>query len=141
MIRERVIRSLIISGAMTSRLDRLERAGLIERQPDRRDRRAVLVRLTEQGERLAEESLHAVIAADEEFLEPLSRRQRHSVASALRQLLLRARSPLSSAYGGWGPTSRSIRVSTAVWAERTAASGSSARATSSAASLTAASSM
>jgi DNA-binding MarR family transcriptional regulator len=82
--------SLITSGAMTSRLDRLERAGLIERQPDRRDRRAVLVRLTEQGERLAEESLHAVIAADEEFLEPLSRRQRHSVASALKQLLLRA---------------------------------------------------
>jgi DNA-binding MarR family transcriptional regulator len=81
--------SLITSGAMTSRLDRLERAGLIERRPDPTDRRGVLVRLTEQGERLAEEALHAVIAADEDFLEPLSRRQRDSVASALRRLLLR----------------------------------------------------
>ncbi len=82
--------SLITSGAMTSRLDRLERAALIERRPDPRDRRGVLVQLTEQGEQLAEESLHAVIAADEAFLEPLSRRQRDSVASALKLLLLRS---------------------------------------------------
>src|SRR5918999_2083449 len=68
--------SLITSGAMTSRLDRLERAGLIERRPDPGDRRGVLVQLNEQGERLAEESLHAVIDADEAFVEPLSRRQR-----------------------------------------------------------------
>jgi DNA-binding MarR family transcriptional regulator len=82
--------SLITSGAMTSRLDRLERAGLIERKPDPADRRGVLVQLTEPGERLAEESLQAVIAADEDFLEPLSARQRQSVASALKQLLLRS---------------------------------------------------
>ena len=82
--------ALITSGAMTSRLDRLERAGLIERRPDPGDRRGVLVQLTEHGERLAEESLHAVLATDEEFLEPLSRRQRDSVATALKQLLLRS---------------------------------------------------
>ena len=82
--------SLITSGAMTSRLDRLERAGLIERRPDPGDRRGVLVQLTEQGERLAEESLRAVLAADEAFLEPLSPRQRTSVAAALKQLLLRS---------------------------------------------------
>jgi DNA-binding MarR family transcriptional regulator len=75
---------------MTSRLDRLERVGLIERRPDPGDRRGVLVQLTEQGERLAEESLHAVIAADEAFLEPLSPGQRDSVAAALKQLLLRS---------------------------------------------------
>jgi DNA-binding MarR family transcriptional regulator len=82
--------SLITSGAMTSRLDRLERAGLVTRAPDPTDRRGVLVRLTERGEKLAEQSLRAVIAADEAFLEPLSRRQRDSVASALKLLLLRA---------------------------------------------------
>jgi DNA-binding MarR family transcriptional regulator len=82
--------SLISSGAMTSRLDRLERAELIERRPDPGDRRGVLVQLTEQGERLAEQSLHAVLAADEAFLEPLSPRQRESVAAALKQLLLRS---------------------------------------------------
>jgi DNA-binding MarR family transcriptional regulator len=82
--------SLITSGAMTSRLDRLERSGLIERGPDPGDRRGVLVQLTEHGERLAEQSLHAVLAADETFLEPLSPRQRDSVAAALKQLLLRS---------------------------------------------------
>jgi DNA-binding MarR family transcriptional regulator len=82
--------ALITSGAMTSRLDRLERAGLIARGPDPGDRRGVLVRLTARGNRLAEESLHAVLAADEDFLEPLSRRQRDSVATALKQLLLRS---------------------------------------------------
>ena len=82
--------SLITSGAMTSRLDRLERAGLIERRSDPADRRGVLVHQTEEGERLAEESLRAVLGADEAFLEPLSVRQRDSVAAALKQLLLRA---------------------------------------------------
>jgi DNA-binding MarR family transcriptional regulator len=53
-------------------------------------RRGVLVQLTDQGERLAEESLHAAIAADEAFLEPLSARQHDSVAAALKQFLLRS---------------------------------------------------
>jgi DNA-binding MarR family transcriptional regulator len=82
--------ALITSGAMTSRLDRLERARLIERRPDPGDRRGVLVQLTERGERLAEESLQAVLGADEAFLEPLSRHQRGSLATALKQLLLRS---------------------------------------------------
>jgi DNA-binding MarR family transcriptional regulator len=82
--------SLITSGAMTSRLDRLERAGLVRRTPDPTDRRGVLVQLSERGEQLAETSLQAVIAADEAFLEPLSRRQRDVVAAALKQLLLRS---------------------------------------------------
>jgi DNA-binding MarR family transcriptional regulator len=82
--------SLITSGAMTARLDRLERARLIRRAPDPDDRRAVRVNLTPEGRRLAERALRAVIAADRAFLEPLGRRQRDTVASALKQLLLRA---------------------------------------------------
>jgi len=82
--------ALITSGAMTSRLNRLERAGLLERGPEPGDRRGVLVQLTERGERLAEESLRGVLAADEAFLDPLSRRQRDLVAAGLKQLLLRS---------------------------------------------------
>lgn len=82
--------SLITTGAMTSRLDRLERAGLITRAPDPTDGRAVRVHLTEQGERLAQQSLNAVLAADEAFLEPLDQPQREAVAAALRLLLLRS---------------------------------------------------
>src|SRR2546422_744298 len=35
------------SGAMTNRIDRLEQAGLVKRMPDPKDRRGVLVELTE----------------------------------------------------------------------------------------------
>ena len=80
--------SLITTGAMTSRLDRLERAGLIRRMPDPGDRRGVLVRLTPRGSKVARQALHEVITANQAFLEPLSRQQRDSVASALKQLLL-----------------------------------------------------
>jgi DNA-binding MarR family transcriptional regulator len=80
--------SLITTGAMTSRLDRLERAGLITRTPSSTDRRAVLVKLTRRGDRLARQALDAVLAADEEFLEPLDRRQRESIAALLKLLLL-----------------------------------------------------
>src|SRR5436190_10728273 len=38
--------SMLSSGAMTNRLDRLEKSGLVRRVPDPRDRRGVLVELT-----------------------------------------------------------------------------------------------
>jgi DNA-binding MarR family transcriptional regulator len=80
--------SLITTGAMTSRLDRLERSGLIRRLPDPADRRGVLVRLTPQGSKVARQALHELIAANQAFLEPLSEQQRESIASALKRLLL-----------------------------------------------------
>jgi DNA-binding MarR family transcriptional regulator len=80
--------SLITTGAMTSRLDRLERAGLIRRTPDPADRRGVLVHLTPQGSKVARQALHELIAANQAFLKPLNRQQQDSIAAALRQLLL-----------------------------------------------------
>ncbi|MFD2767156.1 MarR family winged helix-turn-helix transcriptional regulator [Micromonospora eburnea] len=80
--------SLITTGAMTSRLDRLERAELIRRTPDPADRRGVLVRLTSRGSEVAGQALRELIGANEAFLEPLSGQQRDSIASALRQLLV-----------------------------------------------------
>lgn len=80
--------ALITTGAMTSRLDRLEQRGLIARQADPNDRRGVLIRLTVTGRRFAERAVRAVLAADEAFLAPLSGRQRETLAAALRALLL-----------------------------------------------------
>jgi DNA-binding MarR family transcriptional regulator len=80
--------SLITTGAMTARLDRLERTGLIRRTPDPEDGRGVRVRLTARGHRLAEQALQAVIAADKEFLQPLDQSERDQVAQALKRLLL-----------------------------------------------------
>ncbi len=41
--------TLVTSGTMTNRIDRLAAAGLVRREPDPQDRRGVLVTLTEQG--------------------------------------------------------------------------------------------
>lgn len=49
---------------LTSQLDRLERAGLVERQPDPRDRRARIPRITDAGEQL-----RAEVARDAEQVE------------------------------------------------------------------------
>jgi len=82
--------ALITSGAMTARLDRLERAGLLERHPDPSDRRAILVRLTPEGEDRAARALEAVIAADRRFLAPLRPDDHEAIAAALKRLLIRA---------------------------------------------------
>ena len=48
-----LLRSVMLSsGGMTSRLDKLEASGLIERKPDPTDRRGVVVRLTGKGRKL-----------------------------------------------------------------------------------------
>jgi DNA-binding MarR family transcriptional regulator len=82
--------ALISSGAMTTRLDRLERAGHIERHPDPADGRAKLVRLTPQGEEKAEVALDAVLAVDRAFLSALDEGEKGAVAGALRRLLVAA---------------------------------------------------
>lgn len=80
--------AVITSGAMTARLDRLERLGLIARAADPGDRRAVRIRLTDDGDRTAQDALAAVLKADRAILEPLGDRQRDSLATMLKQLLL-----------------------------------------------------
>lgn len=80
--------ALITTGAMTTRLNRLERNGLIVRVPDPHDGRAVLVRLTRLGRSRARKALTAVLQADRDFLAPLPEHDREKVATALRLLLL-----------------------------------------------------
>jgi DNA-binding MarR family transcriptional regulator len=78
----------LTSGGMTNRLDRLERAGLISRDPHPDDRRSVLVALTPAGRELADTAFAATMEAQDRLLAPLSQREREEIAAALRQLLL-----------------------------------------------------
>ncbi len=80
--------ALMTTGGMTSRLDRLEKAGLIERRPDPNDRRALLVALTAAGERLVDDIVAASLAKQERFLEPLDESDRATLAHLLRELLV-----------------------------------------------------
>lgn len=82
--------SLITTGAMTARLKRLERSGLITRSTDLGDGRAVRVHLTERGDQIARRALDAVLEADLAFLQPLNADQRETAAALLKRLLLAA---------------------------------------------------
>jgi cytochrome b561 len=78
---------LLTSGAMTNRLDRVERAGLIVRRPAPDDRRSVLVELTPKGIALADQVIQPHFAAARQLLECLDDRQQHTLAHLLRDVL------------------------------------------------------
>jgi DNA-binding MarR family transcriptional regulator len=79
--------TLVTSGTMTNRIDRLAGKGLVQRLPDPGDRRGVLVRLTESGQDRADEALAGLLAHERALLAQLSAAQRTSLADLLRQLV------------------------------------------------------
>jgi DNA-binding MarR family transcriptional regulator len=78
---------MLTSGGMTSRLDRLERAGHLVRTPDPGDRRALLVRLTDSGRALIDEAVTAGLAVQQQLLAGLSGDRLRQVEDLLRDLL------------------------------------------------------
>lgn len=78
--------TLVTSGTMTNRIDRLAKKGLVERLPDPSDRRGVLVRLTPEGREAADESLAGLLTQERAILAELSHQQRGELARLLRQL-------------------------------------------------------
>src|SRR3954471_6538113 len=60
--------TLVTSGTMTNRGDRLMARGLVERLPDPRDRRGVLVRLTPEGRACVDHAFAALLDAERTFL-------------------------------------------------------------------------
>ncbi len=84
---ELVRQTMVTTGAITNRIDRLEERGLVERASDH-DRRKVRVRLTRTGLSLVDEVAVAHLATERELLAPLSERQRRELAALLRSVLL-----------------------------------------------------
>jgi DNA-binding MarR family transcriptional regulator len=74
------------SGAMTNRLHRLERAGLIERRPDPGDGRGRLVRLTVRGRKLVDEIAPLHLENEERLLATLTEAERGALEDLLRRL-------------------------------------------------------
>ncbi|OPC78901.1 MarR family transcriptional regulator [Embleya scabrispora] len=79
--------SMVTSGAITQRLDRLEARGLVSRSADESDGRSVLVALTDAGRELIDEALPAHIDTEQRLLAALTPKQRAAVADGLRVLL------------------------------------------------------
>ena len=79
--------TLVTSGTMTNRVDRLTARGLVERLPDPRDRRGVLVRLTPEGRTTVDRAFEKLLEAEQTFLAGLPDKDRARLAALLRTLL------------------------------------------------------
>ena len=78
---------MLTSGAMTNRLDKLEKKGLIAREHSKEDRRSVSVQLTSKGFELIDALIEQHLQAQHELMGSLTRDERAQVNQALKLLL------------------------------------------------------
>jgi DNA-binding MarR family transcriptional regulator len=79
--------TLVTSGTMTNRIDRLASAGLVSRRPDPADKRGVLVALTDRGRAAVDAALADLLTYERQLLTGLDGGQRRELAALLRILL------------------------------------------------------
>lgn len=89
--------SLLTSGAMTNRIDRVETLGLVERRPDTHDRRGVIVRLTPAGRALADKAIAVHFSQTAQVLGTLNTRERQQLDELLTKLLNSLENPPAAA--------------------------------------------
>jgi DNA-binding MarR family transcriptional regulator len=76
------------SGAMTNRIDQLERAAFVRRLPDPSDRRGVRIELTNEGRRVYLESTNAQAIKEALVASALTKDEQHRLNGLLRKLML-----------------------------------------------------
>jgi DNA-binding MarR family transcriptional regulator len=79
--------TLVTSGTMTNRVDRLESRGLVQRLPDPADRRGVHVRLTPLGKERVDAALADLLARERELLASLTGTEQRELSDLLRALV------------------------------------------------------
>ncbi len=79
--------TLVTSGTMTKRLDRLEELQLITREPDPNDGRGSLVTLTRAGMRAVDSAMEDLLENERELLQNLSVKEREVLADLLSKLV------------------------------------------------------
>jgi len=79
--------TLVTSGTMTNRIDRLADARLVRRLPDPQDRRGVLVTLTAAGQERVDEALADLVLSEYDLLNGLGPADQRTLADLLRVLL------------------------------------------------------
>jgi len=79
--------TLVTSGTMTNRIDRLAAADLVRRAPDPRDKRGVLVTLTVQGRERVDAALADLLGRERALLAGLDGGERRQLADLMRILL------------------------------------------------------
>jgi DNA-binding MarR family transcriptional regulator len=79
--------TLVTSGTMTNRVDRLTGRGLVDRLPDPGDRRGVLVRLTAEGKSTVDAAFEELLAHERALLASLPADDRATLATLLKMLM------------------------------------------------------
>jgi len=79
--------TLVTSGTMTNRIDRLEDAGLVRRLPSPDDRRGVLVELTDAGRERVDAAMVALLDAERVLLTGLNSDDMGTLANLLQRVL------------------------------------------------------
>jgi DNA-binding MarR family transcriptional regulator len=79
---------LSTTGGMTYRIDSAEKLGLVERRRDSKDRRSVIVGLTEMGLALANQDVDVHMKLVAQFLHDFTDNERRSLANLLQKLLI-----------------------------------------------------
>jgi DNA-binding MarR family transcriptional regulator len=82
-----VTQTLVTSGTMTNRIDRLEQRGLLARSADPSDRRGVVVSLTAAGQAHVDAAMADLLERERALLERLEPAARDQLAAALRALV------------------------------------------------------
>jgi len=80
--------TLVSSGTMTNRIDRLVERRLVERRTDPHDGRGVLVVMTDRGREQVDAAISVLVADEAEMLAGLSRLEQERLSSLLRKLSL-----------------------------------------------------
>ncbi len=80
--------TLVTSGTMTNRVDRLAARGLVERLPAPQDRRGVLVRLTPAGQSTVDGALEGLLRREQALLAGLDTAEQERLTTLLRILVL-----------------------------------------------------
>ncbi|WP_295692751.1 MarR family transcriptional regulator [Lapillicoccus sp.] len=82
-----VTQTLVTSGTMTNRVDRLVTRGLVGRSPDPDDRRGVIVALTPSGREVVDAAMSDLLDRERLLLSQLPAVEREHLAATLRGLL------------------------------------------------------
>jgi DNA-binding MarR family transcriptional regulator len=85
--RELARRTLVTAGAISQRVARAERDGLVQRTPGTTGRRTVLVKLTAEGHALIERSVDTVLGREATLVSSLSMRERALLIGLLDKLM------------------------------------------------------
>jgi DNA-binding MarR family transcriptional regulator len=79
--------TLVTSGTMTNRIDRLAAAGLVSRSRDLQDKRGVLVQLSDKGRRTVDAAMADLLTRERSILTALTSSRQDELAGLLRILL------------------------------------------------------